>query len=116
MKKRAMPIVPMNTARGWTAPFDDGFRACTNNLPSEALNMKKILAIILLAVVLCVMTACSFSSSSTSSVSVSSSVTDEEGNTETNTVSSEAEVSVGSDGVKVTAESTAETTTTEANN
>ncbi len=69
--------------------------------------MKKVLAIILLAVVVCVMTACSFSSSSTSSVSVSSSVTDEEGNTETNTVSSEAEVSVGSDGVKVTAESTA---------
>ena len=111
MKKRAMPIVPMNTARGWTAPFDDGFRACTNNLPSEAMNMKKILAIILMAVVICVMTACSFSSTSTSTVSVSTSVTDEDGNTETNTVSSKTDVTVGSDGVNVTAESTSETTT-----
>ena len=73
--------------------------------------MKKVLAIILLAVVVCVMTACSFSSSSTSSVWVSTSVTDEDGNTETNTVKSETDITVGSDGVNVTAETTAETTT-----
>lgn len=72
--------------------------------------MKKILAIILTAAVVCMMTACSFSSSSTSTFSVSTSVTDEEGKTETNTVTGEAGVSVGTDGVKVTADTTSETT------
>lgn len=72
--------------------------------------MKKIMAIVLLAAVVCAMTACSFSSSSTSTFTVSTSVADEEGNTETNTVSGEAGVSVGTDGVKVTADTTSETT------
>ena len=72
--------------------------------------MKKIMAIVLLEAVVCGMTACSFSSSSTSTFTVSTSVTDEEGNTETNTVSGEAGVSVGTDAVKVTADTTSETT------
>lgn len=67
--------------------------------------MKKILAIILTAAVLCAMTGCSFSSSS-SSFSFSTSVTDEEGHTETNTVSGEVGVSAGTDGVTVTADAT----------
>ena len=68
--------------------------------------MKKILAIILMTAVLCAMTGCSFSSSSSSSFSFSTSVTDEEGHTETNTVSGEVGVSAGTDGVTVTADTT----------
>lgn len=67
--------------------------------------MKKVLSLILMALVIFAMTACSFSSSSTSSFSVTTSVTDEEGNTETHTVSGEAGISAGTDGVSVSVSS-----------
>ncbi|MBQ9008308.1 MAG: hypothetical protein IJ088_03130 [Clostridia bacterium] len=64
-------------------------------------NAKKSLAVLALAVLLLfTLSACSFSSSS--SVKITTSVTDENGETKTNTISTEVGAEAGPDGVKVT--------------
>ena len=67
-------------------------------------NAKKLILLALAVLMLFTLSACSFSSSS--SFSVSTRVTDENGETKTNTVTSKVGTEAGPDGVKVTNETT----------
>lgn len=71
--------------------------------------MKKTIALALAAVMLLAFVACSVTSTHTSTSTFTTSVTDEEGNTKTNTVSNEFEVSAGTEGVQVKNETTTDT-------
>lgn len=73
--------------------------------------MKKFFALILTVLLVLSLSACSAESSSSSTVTFSTSVTDENGITTTNTSTGEVGVSVGTDGINTTANTTHETTT-----
>ncbi len=75
---------------------------------------KRLFALALAALMLLSLAACSASSSSSSTVTVTTSKTDENGNTTTNTTSSEVGVTVGTDGISTTHNTTTDTETTEA--
>ena len=70
----------------------------------QRINKLRYWLMMLAVLLLFSLSACSFSSSS--SVSVSTSVTDENGETKTNTVTSEIGAEAGPDGVKVTTNET----------
>jgi hypothetical protein len=76
--------------------------------------MKKLLAVILAVLMLLSLAACSASSSTSSSVTVTTSKTDENGTTTTNTTTGEVGVTVGTDGISATHNTSTSTETTEA--
>ena len=75
---------------------------------------KQMTAFFLALLMLFSLTACHASSSSSSTVTVTTSKTDENGNTTTNTTTGEVGVTVGTDGISATHNTTTESETTEA--